>query len=739
MSIESLTKLAATGNVAAIEDAWIGWLENTKDSAAWDKRAEVLDALAKNNNQDEAVTLATTAIEQFAKQMPPEQAVVPAASFLLALKKSDKMRQVVGDLYKEAFADTPGLEGLMDEAGIYQGRPPRRAVRTLDVCLNLSEGGYLVHREDQTAARVEKIETDPWRITIHRDGDNETRGPVELADEFEVADEDDYRVLAAFEPDELRKRLADDPATVVINILTSRGGTMDSDQLAAVIRGKFVDTKEWTKWFTKTRQALKATHRVEIEGRTPYYLTYREVEQSLEVQFHDRIKRLHDAKRELAVMDEYVKACATHDQAPDVKFLDQVTARFVHRARVTAQRTKQPDLTSLLAAAQVAGLAGHDDADKIVIDALTESEDPAGAIRQIELPQFWTRACDLLAAAQPDAFRPTLEAILPFAPLAAADDIAQRLVEAGADASVFSAIADEICRNVVEMNEGLLWLWSGPGPEAAQVNIPLVTLLTRMLIALTKVDHDDHLPAQRQKDIRGNTRDVLRNRRFARFQQMLDEIELGMATALRTEINRSEGLSRAVREDMLKLLQAKFPHLTAKPAVSVPRWRRDDVLFCTEEGRRARQKEIDELVNVKIRENSIAIGNAAAMGDLSENSEYKFALEERDLLHARVNQLQKEMAMSQVITDRDVNDHQVDIGARVVLVHNDTDARQEVTILGPWETNPKQRVYNYQTPLAQSLLGAKVGEVIDVEFFDPPGAYHVVSIENALAASAATH
>ncbi|MCB9867224.1 MAG: hypothetical protein H6816_11410 [Phycisphaerales bacterium] len=56
-----------------------------------------------------------------------------------------------------------------------------------------------------------------------------------------------------------------------------------------------------------------------------------------------------------------------------------------------------------------------------------------------------------------------------------------------------------------------------------------------------------------------------------------------------------------------------------------------------------KRAELEELVNVKIRENAIAIGRAAELGDLSENSEYKFALEERDLLQARLAQMQKEM------------------------------------------------------------------------------------------------
>ncbi len=72
-------------------------------------------------------------------------------------------------------------------------------------------------------------------------------------------------------------------------------------------------------------------------------------------------------------------------------------------------------------------------------------------------------------------------------------------------------------------------------------------------------------------------------------------------------------------------------------------WKREDILFATRAGISRKQEEIDHHVNVKMAENARAIGAAAERGDLSENSEYKFALEERDLLRARLAQMNSEI------------------------------------------------------------------------------------------------
>jgi len=282
----------------------------------------------------------------------------------------------------------------------------------------------------------------------------------------------------------------------------------------------------------------------------------------------------------------------------------------------------------------------------------------------------------------------------------------------------------------VRLNEGLLWLWNGPGPETARVSIPLATILTRMLAALGEVQRGDRLTRERIRQITGNNRDVLKARRFERFRAMLEQIEPGVAAAMRTQIQRLDNLART-GDDLLKLIREQFPQLTVVEP-RLPRWLQEDALFATEAGYNKRHAELEELVNVKIRENAIAIGRAAELGDLSENSEYKFALEERDLLQARLAQMQKEMDLYRPLKPEDIPTDHAGVGCRVVLEHVVSGTRQEVTLLGPWEANQDKRIYNYRTPLAQSILGTRVGNTTQVEFFDPPGEYRVTEVHSAI-------
>jgi len=230
-----------------------------------------------------------------------------------------------------------------------------------------------------------------------------------------------------------------------------------------------------------------------------------------------------------------------------------------------------------------------------------------------------------------------------------------------------------------------------------------------------------------------NTRDVLRAKKFDRFKTMIEEIQPGVASAIRTQIERLDNLGRA-GDDMLSMIRKQFPQLT-KVTPSLPKWEREDIMYVTSRGYKNKQAEIDELVNVKMKQNAEAIGAAAALGDLSENSEYKFALEERDLLRARLAQMQNEMAIATVIRPEDVPSDHVGIGSKVMLEHTGSGAKQEVVILSQWEAEPAKQIYNYKTPVAQAILGHQEGDLTTVDFFNPPGEYRVIALASAIAES----
>ena len=135
-----------------------------------------------------------------------------------------------------------------------------------------------------------------------------------------------------------------------------------------------------------------------------------------------------------------------------------------------------------------------------------------------------------------------------------------------------------------------------------------------------------------------------------------------------------------------------------------------------------------------MRENAKRIGEAASHGDLSENSEYRFALEERDLLRARLAQINTELAKARTLEPHQVPTDRVGVGSRVTLRNLTDGAERVMTFLGPFDVDVDRGVYNYLAPVAQKLMGTAVGRRVTLTIDGRDVEFEVVTVASGLPA-----
>ena len=140
------------------------------------------------------------------------------------------------------------------------------------------------------------------------------------------------------------------------------------------------------------------------------------------------------------------------------------------------------------------------------------------------------------------------------------------------------------------------------------------------------------------------------------------------------------------------------------------------------------KEELNTLLTVTIPANSKAIEEARANGDLSENSEYKYAKEQQRSLNHRRNFLERELATCRPMdfADQDVNEYVI-VGARVIL-QQEKSGEMDVTLLGLHDTDSKKNWFSYESPLGQVLLGCKQGDEVTL----PAGEKAVIKAIHAL-------
>ena len=151
-------------------------------------------------------------------------------------------------------------------------------------------------------------------------------------------------------------------------------------------------------------------------------------------------------------------------------------------------------------------------------------------------------------------------------------------------------------------------------------------------------------------------------------------------------------------------------------------------VYLTQEGLDELKKELDNLINVRRPENIIAIKEARALGDLSENAEYDAARNEQAQIEARIKTVEKMLENVKIITKADTS--KVSLGTTVAIKYvddDDDDEGDEYKIVGSQEADPFESKISNESPIAKALLGHKVGDTVSVE--SPNGSYEIKEIE----------
>jgi len=143
------------------------------------------------------------------------------------------------------------------------------------------------------------------------------------------------------------------------------------------------------------------------------------------------------------------------------------------------------------------------------------------------------------------------------------------------------------------------------------------------------------------------------------------------------------------------------------------------------------REELRVMEEVEMPAVSQAIADARSEGDLRENAEYHGQRERQGLLQARINSLRTKLAACYIIDKSSLPKGVVTFGTRVTVKDLKFDDLEKYEFVGPGEEDYHSDVMKVlsTSPLAQALMGKKVGDV--VEFQAPRGMqkYEVTEIE----------
>jgi len=149
----------------------------------------------------------------------------------------------------------------------------------------------------------------------------------------------------------------------------------------------------------------------------------------------------------------------------------------------------------------------------------------------------------------------------------------------------------------------------------------------------------------------------------------------------------------------------------------------------TTNGAELLRAELHKLKTVERPNVIIAIAEARAQGDISENAEYEAARERQGFIEGRIIELEAKLSNCQVVDPALLDDDgRVVFGSTVELMDTAGTATETYQIVGEDEADIKHGKISVSSPIARALIGRGEGDTADVAAPGGKRSYEILAV-----------
>jgi len=266
-------------------------------------------------------------------------------------------------------------------------------------------------------------------------------------------------------------------------------------------------------------------------------------------------------------------------------------------------------------------------------------------------------------------------------------------------------------------SEMLIWLC---GEKKNWDALVTPDLLWAILAALEREQHSSTGRASRLLRTLVEDRELL--------GEMFKKVDVGLARDAMRRLQVTPLFDELTKRSLLARMVKVYPELESMIAGAEPQ-EKTAPLIVSWSSLEKRRAEYEEIVKIKIPENTKEIAIARSYGDLSENFEFKAAKQMQSVLMRRKAELEQMLHDARGTSFENPDTSRVSIGTIVTLRNNATNNEETFTILGAWDGDPDRHIISYQTAIGQALLGHEVGETVSLNTEHSVAQFTIASIE----------
>ena len=669
---------------------------------------------------DRAVSLLEALYPHYREAEKWDASVVILKRILHHDAKNNGARAELVDVYSNRYAGHSHLDDYIKISNLSQSwRNVHEAIADFEKHISFDEGNYVFHRA-WGLGRIKSIKNDQFVIDFLKKRGHRMSLKMAVNALHILADDHIWVLRATMRREKIKDKVKADHAWALRTIIKSFDNAADMKRVKAELVPRILTPSEWTKWSTTARRILKTDSSFGSPAGKLDHFSVRDRPISFEEKTFNKFRSAKTFLNRVQTLHEFL------DHAkPDSEYLGDMYQYFASFLKASSGQIEN-SIASVLVVEQLIRDYPYLEPKVQVSFAelfadIDDLEYVFGTLDSAALAKNFLAHVEAEIGAWPHVFA----RIFLFHPTRQIVDS----LDSPDHAAVVSRLITDVVDDYRDYRLPFVWLVRSE-PETgwlAKHDIKDEKVLIGMI----------HLLDLTYRDI-GNKRDPQVNRKLNRQiadylikEQRLDNY-LAVAseesiTRIFTLVDDVKELDPSIKLRLRQQIKDRFPAYrfadeSAKETVRLG-------LLVTRAGYEERQRELREILEVDIPENSKEIGLALQKGDLRENAEYKAALEKQEQLKNSVSRLQEDLQNAQIFDLAEANDSMISFGTRVKLTNIANNASEQYLILGPWESDPNRNIISYLSPLGAELWNHRAKDELQFTINNKDFRYRIESID----------
>lgn len=611
------------------------------------------------------------------------------------------------DALKKKYSSQPNFLDRLRLVGLRDRQAFQGAISNYELLCHMSKGNFVFHTSGWGVGEILDISPIREHLTI----------------EFEqVSGKRDISFINAFktliplpaehfysrrfgDPDKFEEEARAKPLEV-IHVLLRDLGPQNASEIKDALCDYVIPEKDWSRWWTSTRQKLKKDTFVESPENLKGSFRLRETEMTQEERMKKAIHTKTGTDEIILNTYNYIRDNAEAAKSPEIRkeLISKLTSLLKNSSLKLSPEQK---LQIILCLEQ---FFNHEEPEFSSKKFLETNENIDFIINQMEIIALKKRALILVKQNKKDWISHFQSILFSSQQTPIKDYLLGELNNDLARQELEKKL-HFLLKHPKEDPDTFLWYFQKlVGKETKKEKIPFqdkegqCLFFESFFILLHAIEFQPS-----QKDNVKKMMNLLTAKRYELVRDIFQGTSIDYIKEILLLASKCQTITDQDKKILRSLAEVVHPSIQGNKEKKNAR-KEPHIIWTTERGYRQTQERVKHIGTIEVIDNAKEIEAARALGDLRENSEYKFALERRSRLQSELKMLSEQLNKARIITKEDIRPGEIDVGT-IIEIFDANENLQVYTILGPWDADPEKNILSFQSQFAQAMIGYKKGDL----------------------------